>query len=442
MTLKVFDQLKKLTCSIALYFGIVGLTASLASAQSMPTGQGTAFRLDLQKLASEVDPRDAYARALYDYLRSNPVQWEDPTFFVNFVIYLISKHPGIDCDAAFANEFERRDYFTAIPAMKNTLRQIVTTTRLPTRFDVGYVIETGEYDFQNSILPFTRISGVSLNGDFSYSLNSDHNARSCAAQILQGTDVDQNAFPWEFRIVDETQKQTQPQFPFGKQLSIAPNDARTLFERFGRELFAIVSYSFRAAANGDRLVMIVPTDGQLFGLGNDAVVRVKTHVHPTMSQPGSFDFTNPLTVTLPEIDSTMEMAFTQEGFRAVGTGTRDEKGTSLTVGRTFEVNGSAAVGQSAFVMRLETAGLTTRHDYADSKLGRARQVTFFGSVDFSRATSDFAPVSGTAFIERIDRPAAVFSQHIKMAFDGGFIPQAAASSSAVEENPTNVSSND
>lgn len=128
--------------------------------------QGAAFRLDLQKLAGEVDPRDAYARALYDYLQSNPAAWEDPAFFVNFVIYLISKEPGIDCNAAFANKFERRDYFTSVPAMKETLRQIVNSTRLPNRFDVGYVIETGEYELQRNNLPFSRISSVGLNGAF------------------------------------------------------------------------------------------------------------------------------------------------------------------------------------------------------------------------------------------------------------------------------------
>lgn len=102
-----------------------------------------------------------------------------------------------------------------------------------------------------------------------------------------------------------------------------------LFERFGRELFAVVSYSFQAAGNGEKLIMIVPTDGQLVVLANEAVVRVEIYTHSTKSQPGTLDFTNPLTVTLPQLDSTMEMTFTQEGFRAVGMGTRDEKGTRI-----------------------------------------------------------------------------------------------------------------
>ncbi|MEM8631655.1 MAG: hypothetical protein AAGF74_10490 [Pseudomonadota bacterium] len=423
------------------------LLGKMLSAQQMPTGNGLAFGLDLQKLAREVDPRNAYDRALYDYLRANQRQWDDPIFYVNFLIYLMAKEPEFRCEEAFANEFERTDYFRAAPAWKEALKQIVNTTRLPNRFDVAYVIDTGEYNFDNSILPFDKITSIGMDESLSRSMNAPRNARGCASSILQGTGVSSDTFPWQFRVVDERQEQNRPSFPFGNQLRIPTADARTLFERFGRELFAIVSYQFQAATNGDRMIMVVPTDGQLFGLGKDAVVRIKTHAHPTMSQPGAFDFTSPMTVRIPDMGTSMKMRFEQQGFRAVGVGSRDEAGTALTAARTFPVNGSAAVGQSAFIMRLETEGLRIPEDQGQNIPMGPRQVTFFGSVDFSAATASVAPLRGTAFVARRYDPQygthhaqynQGFTRQVRKAFVGAFRPAASEEPAAAVSSAEGV----
>lgn len=424
-------RVQKLVAFVVV-FGAVQSLSPMAQAQQLSTGSGLAPRVDVVEAAQRLNMQDPYARAIYLFIRSNPTYMDNPQFYVGFLAYLLSTTPDFDCREAFANEFERRDYFTQAFALKDRLTEVVSTVTIPQRFDVGYTIDTGRYDFTSSTLPFSNIRSVG--SEFNYSISSN-NAQSCASQMLSGTTVDINLFPWQFEVVNETGEQGQPQFPFGQSLQVPDADARVLFQQFGRQLYAIVSYQFQAANNGDRKVQIIPTDGQLFGLASDAVVRVKSFQHPTLSQAQYFDITNPLSISVAQIGLEADLKFQQQGFRAVGEGIRQDPGTDITLGGTFPVGGSAAVGNSTFIMRLAVPRLISSMPGLNNQPTAERFLTLFGSINFSDVTQASAPVTGVAIVLQIEQDGTM-RQTQPFYFSGAFRPDSEAATAPAETAST------
>jgi hypothetical protein len=360
---------------------------------------------------------------------------DDQEFYVNFLIFLMTRSEGFNCREAFANEFERRDFFTNAFALKDQLRQIVNSVRFPQRFDIAFTVDTGRYDFTTADLPFDRVSAVGLREGLNRRISAV-NSKYCASQILSGTNVDSDKFAWVFEVVDETGQRWIPGFPFGDSLKLSDADARVLFERFGRQLYAVVSYQFLAANNGKQLIQIVPTDGQLFGLSSDAVVRVKSFAHPTLSKPSYLDVTNPLSIDLPNLDVSLDVSFVQNGFRAVGKGTRQTAGTGITSGAKTPVRGSLAVGNSVFIMRFAMPEVFQAGSHTGSGgAGGEVFMTLFGAVDFEQISENRAPVSGLVQVLEQRQGAQALNVRDSFHFNGAFRPadQASEGSAAPTE---------
>jgi hypothetical protein len=201
-------------------------------------------------------------------------------------------------------------------------------------------------------------------------------------------------------------------------------DARQLFERFGRQLYAIVSYQVRAANDGSRQIQIVATDGQLFGLSSDAVVRVQSYAHPSMSQPSYLDISNPLDLEFSDLLTKMTLQFQQQGFRAVGSGTRSGRGTDFSAARDMPVTGSGAVGNSGFILRLSSPEMLAQinenaHELRQLK-GTVGYLTVYGSVDFERVTAEAAPVSGVYVVQTINPQTGLLEGTRPLRFTGQF----------------------
>ena len=436
-----FRQFQNRIAGIAAV-SLAALLPMQAQSQQISTQSGLAAGVNLAQAARQLNMQDMYARALYLHIRGNPALLDNQQFYVGFLAYLMSTTEGFDCGQAFGNEFERRDYFTRAFALKDQLREIVSTVNIPQRFDISYTIDTGRYDFTSTTLPFSNIT--SIGSVLSRSISSQ-NARYCAQQMLEGTTVDISLFPWQFQVVNEAVKPETPGFPFGRSLQISANDARILFERFGRQLYGSVSYLFQAANNGEQKIQVIPTDGQLFGLANDAVVRVKSFSHPQLSQPSYLDITNPLAISIPVLGLNADLKFTQEGFRAVGSGTRKDKGTDITIGGEFPVDGSAAVANSTFIMRLAVPQLIGRAQGLPNTQGAQRFLTLFGAIDFGKVSNLRAPVSGSAIVLQVE-PDGNLRNSGAMAFTGAFRPTeeaapaaAAPEASQLEESPQQAS---
>ncbi len=214
---------------------LLAFSAVAPAAQQLTVGQGHAAKVNLVEEARTLSMRDTHARALYAYIRANPSVMENAQFYVNFLIYLMHKSEGFDCRQAFASEFERRDFFTNSFALKDQIRQMVNSVTIPQRFDIAYTIDTGRFDFSTSTLPFKHAS-VGLREYLSHSISAAGGASSCAHNILNGTQVSVQQFPWTFKVVDENAQQARQFFPFGTSMQLSSNDARVLFDRFGRRL--------------------------------------------------------------------------------------------------------------------------------------------------------------------------------------------------------------
>lgn len=405
---------------------VISLTGpNPSAAQQLSVSGGWALQVPLVRTAQQMDMQDVYARALYLFIRANPAVMDDPQFYVSFVSFLLSTSGNRNCAEAFANEFERRDFFNQSFTLKDQLRQVLASVSIPQRFDVSYSVDTGRYDFTKGLLPLSgaRTYETGLNQNISSNAQG-YNAQSCASQMLNGANIELNRFPWNFNVINEKGETRTPEFPFGDSVQMPANDARILYERFGRRLYAIVNYQFLAANNGERKVQVIATDGQLFGLSDDAVVRVQTYAHPALSQPNYLDITNPLQIVVPMVELEADLLFQQQGFRAVGTGTREDAGTELTMSQTFPVSGSAAVGGSTFIMRLALPNFDHRNiRYSGQQPGGQQYMTLFGSVAFSRASAQAAPVSGTAIFLQVN--AAGEMQEVNQTpFTGAFTPKA------------------
>ena len=400
--------------------------AGLVLAQFMPTqavaqnltGQaGKAAAVDLVAVAGNLSMQNAYARALFQFLRSNPNMLNDQQFYVNFVSYLISNELGHDCREAFANEFERRDFFTQSMQALPQLQQVIASKTIPDRFEISYQVITGEYDFTTGNLPFDNIRSVGE--QLGRSINSNQ-GRNCAAQMLQGTSVDSSTFPWDFRVVDEAGDNQAPGFPFARSLQVNAADARTLFEQFGRQLYSIVSYQVLAASDGTYRVQVIPTNAQLFGLSDNAVVRTRTFAHPTLAQPSYLDVATRLVVKSEPLNLDAEVVLEQEGFRAVAKGTGKGRGTGVTVGGTYEVSGSAAVGATSFIMRIAAPQLNQQVQGLRNVPGSKRYLTLYGDIDFNNITASSAPVTGRAVVLQVD-PDGRLQETNAFPFHGRFI---------------------
>ncbi|MEL6689062.1 MAG: hypothetical protein AAFP28_01980 [Pseudomonadota bacterium] len=407
---------------------VAGLGATQpVDAQQGPSGTGQAPQLDIISLAASQDLQAPYPRALYSWIKANPQRLQDANFYVNFVSYLLSTADDFDCRRAFANEFERRDYFNGVFQYQATLAQIVNSARLTQNFDRLFGIDTGRYDFQTQTLPITRRRALDQGLD--RNLNN-WEAKNCAQQMLNGTAVDTGAFPWDFQIVDENIQVKQPAFPFENTLKLPENDARIIFETFGRDLFAIVSYNFVAANNGDYKIQIFPTDGTLFGLSADAVVRIRSYRHPQAGGAATLDFTNPMKISVPAIGLETELQFEQQDFRAVGKGTRAQAATGFSASASVPVTGTAAVGNSSFIVRLEVPGYSAEVpglNRFDPTNPRQRYVTFFGKLDLTAPPSDTAPVYGTGTVleDERDRNGDWRTSRV-FRFEGAFTPKVSA----------------
>jgi len=387
---------------------LMGVPA-VAPAQVLTQQQGAALQVDLLAMARNLSMRDVYARSLYAHIRANPTVMQNPNFYVNFLIYLMMQDPEFNCQQAFASEFERRDFFTQSFNLQAELAQTINSVTIPDRFDVAYVVSTGEYDFAGSSLPLTQFQAIMpqpLSGSITaIGANTRLQGDSCARQMLTGTNVETAQFPWRFNLINEAGERRGQQFPFSGALTLPAADARQLFERFGRQLYAIVSYQVRAANDASRKIQVIATDGQLFGLSSDAVVRVKSFAHPTMSQPSYLDVSNPLDLELGELGMTMSLSFQQQGFRAVGSGTRLGNGTDFSAAVSLPVNGSGAVGSSGFIFRLSSPQMLTDTNNLHGLRplpGAERYLTVYGNVDFERITAAEAPVSGVVVVQQVN----------------------------------------
>ncbi|GAW33522.1 hypothetical protein RA2_00560 [Roseovarius sp. A-2] len=420
------SEIRALTAARLMVFTglLVCMTAlaPTAQAQQLSSSQGQATQIDFLQTAGDLSMRDMYNRSLYLFIRSNPTVLDDQEFYVNFLIFLMNRSEKFNCNKAFSNEFERRDFFTKSFALKDQLRQIINSARIPQRFDIAFTIDTGRYDFMTTDLPFDRVSAVGLREGLSRSISSSY-SRNCASSILNGTNVDSKKFAWDFQVVDENGERWTPGFPFGGSLKLSDADARVLFERFGRQLYAVVSYQFLAANNGKQLIQIVPTDGQLFGLSSDAVVRVKSFAHPALSQPSYLDVTNPLSIDIPGLDVSLDVSFVQDGFRAVGKGTRQTAGTGITSGAKTPVRGSLAVGNSVFIMRFAMPEVFKAGSHSGSgAAGGEVFMTLFGAIDFERISEKQAPVSGLVQVLEQRQGAQKLNVRDSFHFNGAFRP--------------------
>lgn len=425
---------RRLLLSFTIFVWFLTELGGPAEAQQLSVASGDASKVDLVKTAQTLSMQSTYARALYLYLRTNPSVLNDQEIYVNLVIYLLTRSPGFRCEKAFTSEFERRDFFTRAFALRPALVQAIGSAAIPQRFDVAYSVDTGSYDFAKQRLPFTPKSvgaGESMNSRIS----EEGAADKCARRILQGTQVETNRFPWRFTVVDESGERQSPRFPFGRSLTMGEADARMLFQRFGRQLYAIVGFQFLASNTGEPKIQVIPTDGQLFGLANDAVVRVKTYAHPTLSKASVLDITNPISISAPGYELEMDLQFQQQGFRAIGTGTRSEEGTSITSGSTFKVDGSAAVGGTNFIMRVATPNLDAKLSKYDQIANAQRFVTLFGHIDPEKATSDRAPVSGTAILLHYAPASGALKESRPVRFSGFFRPSTSTQETAAAQTP-------
>jgi|GEM_PF-2327179 len=423
--------------AIFLVFVMLGSAPAIAYAQQFSQSQGDATKINLVHRAQQISMQDMYSRALYQHIRSNPTAFDNPQFYANFLIFLMTRTPEFNCQKAFANEFERRDFFTQSFQLQGQIKQIVNSVTIPHRFEIAYAVNTGRYEFATGRLPFDRLQEISISHGLSHSI-SDNNARNCASIILQGTSVEVNQFPWSFQVVNEAGESSRPEFPFGNEMVLPDSDARTLFGQFGRQLYAIVSYQFQAANNGEAKVQIIATDGHLFGLSSDAVVRVKSHRHPRLSQPNYLGMTHPLSVEIAELGLDASLTFQQQGFRAVGKGTREDPGTDITLGGTVPISGSAAVGDSLFVMRLATPRLMNRvPGLPQLQAGSERFLTLIGAVDYEKISAQQAPVSGTVLILQVEQSGEMRESR-GLRFSGAFTPAEAAASKddPAKENAT------
>lgn len=369
------------------------------SAQTLSAQAGRAASVDPIAAANDLSMQNAYGRALFQFLRSNPGHLNDQQFYVNLVAYLVSTKLDHNCQDAFANEFERRDFFTRSLQMAPQLQQVIASKTIPERFEVSYQIITGEYDFTTGSLPFSRLKSVGEQLGHSISANQ---ARNCATQMLQGAQVDTNSFPWNFRVVNEAGQNETPGFPFANALQVNAADARTLFEQFGRQLYSIVGYQVLAANDGTHRVQVVPTDAQLFGLSDNAVVRVQTFAHPTLSQPTYLDVANNLELISERLGLDSAVTLEQQGFRAVAIGTAKGRGTGVTAGSTYKVTGSAAVGATSFIMRIAAPQLDLQVPELRHVPGAKRYLTLYGEVDFNNVTNTSAPVIGRAVVLQVN----------------------------------------
>jgi len=406
--------------------------------QVLSTQEGSASSVDLVETAQSLSMQDAYARALFLYIRSNPTVLNDQQFYVGLVSYLISTQIGYDCQSAFANEFERRDYFTRAFQVQPQLQQIIAGKTIPQRFEVSYRVTTGEYSFQTSSLPFGDIRSIGQQIDRSIDSGT---ANSCANQMLQGTNVDVRAFPWRFTVIDEAGQSQAPQFPFARSLQLSPADARTLFQQFGRQLYSIVAYQVLAASDGSHRVQVIATDAQLFGLSDTAVVRVQTYAHPTLSQPNYLDIASQLTVRTerspqqqrynaysqgPHLDVTVTLQ--QDGFRAVATGVAQSPGTGVTAGATQTITGSAAVGSSSFIMRMSAPQLAAQVQGLPNVPRAQRYLTVFAEIDFNKVTASSAPILGQAIVLQVSTDGTL-SETQPFPISGEFTPLEASARS-------------
>lgn len=372
-------------------------------AQDLTSQAGNAMSVDLVAATQDLSMQNAYARSLLSFIRSNPQLMSDQQFYVNFVSYLISTQLADDCRNAFSNEFERRDFFTRSFNVLPNIQQAIAAKTIPQRFEVSYQVNTGEYDFTTGNLPLTQRRSV---GDDLNSSIQSGNGRYCAQQILEGTNVETNSFPWNFTVVNEAGDRAAPGFPFSQSLQLSAADARTLFEQFGRQFYSIVGYQVLAASDGTHRVQAIPTDAQLFGLSDNAVVRVRTFAHPTLSQPNYLDIANELTVRSEELSLDATVTLEQEGFRAVATGTSQGRGTGVTAARTHKVTGSAAVGATSFIMRIAAPQLMANVPRLSNQPGSKRYLTLYGGIDFNNVTASTAPIIGSAVVLEVQADGA------------------------------------
>jgi len=407
--------------------GALTFQAAPLQAQQITRQAGDALGVDLVATARALSMRDMYARSLYEYVRSNPNSFADPTFYVNFLVFLMHQSPGFRCDQAFSNEFEKRDFFVNAqnPDLKNQIFQAISSAPITQRFDIAFTLDTQPFDFNTSRLSY-NVRAVGLAENLNQVIRVRNREQNCAQQVLQSLNVATDAFPWRFTVVDETGEAAVPSFPFGRSITVPATDARVLYERFGRQLFSVVSYRFQAANNGEHKVQVFPTDGQMFGLSSDSVVRVQTYKHPQFSQPQYLDFSNEMQLIIPDLNVDMGLKFQQQGFRAVGSGERQDPGTLISLGKSVEANGSAAVGNSVFIVRLAMPSLNVEQNI-QYQLGRDNKgehyVTLFGSLDYEKITAKVAPISGHAQLLQVDPSTGELKEvRLRSGFDGAFYP--------------------
>ncbi|MEL7299160.1 MAG: hypothetical protein AAFM92_02140 [Pseudomonadota bacterium] len=416
---------------ICAAFMAVGGASTPSSAQQAPTGSGFATKLDILGLARSQNLQAPYPRALYAWIQANPQRFQDPNFYVNFIAYLLSTADGIRCDRAFANEFERNDFFNGVFQYQQALAGIISSARLSQRYDRHFGIDTGQYVFETQTLPIQRVRGLDAGlGSNISATNGRTTPSNCARQIFQGTPVDAEAFPWRFTVVDENIRPNAPSFPFPDKLQLPASDARTIFETFGRDLFAIVSYQFVAANNGEYKIQAFPTDATLFGLSASSVVRILEFRHPQVGGAPRLDITTPMKLRASSISLAATINFEQQDFRAVGTGTRTQAATGFAPVSSVPLSGTAAVGHSSFILRLELPGYNAELPgllpYWGDETPTTRYATVFGKVDLGVEGVGQQRFRGTLkILENV--PQRGWTTSPAVPFRGSFEPEPVAS---------------
>ncbi|MEO0390896.1 MAG: hypothetical protein AAF218_08135, partial [Pseudomonadota bacterium] len=331
------------------------LSAAALTAQQLPQTSGSAAQVDLVAQVGAQSMQDLQNRAVFLAVKSRPQMFQDPSFYLAFVVSLIQGTPEFRCQEAFANEFERQAYFRDVMQLQQPILDAVLRRPVPQFIDVAYQIDTGEYDFNRQRLPFSNREaklGAQILAEGTEPRYASRR-KACAENLLRGLNLDLSRFPWRFEIQDLAGGRTHRDFIFGSGLTLSSSDAQTLLQRFGRTLYAIVTYQMRIAPDASTVLQAVPTDGHIFGLSSDSVVRVNSYRHPSIPPLGYLDMSNRLFVSLGRNKADALLTFEQTDFRAVGQGVRTTRGPdNLAQALNDPVSGSAAVGHNSFIIRL------------------------------------------------------------------------------------------
>ena len=104
---------------------------------------------------------------------------------------------------------------------------------------------------------------------------------------------------------------------------------------------------------------------------------------------------------------------------------RKDAGTGITSATELPLSGSAAVGNSVFIMRFTMPETFKSTNSYSNTTGGDSFLTLFGSVDFERLTATAAPVSGVVQVLEQDPNQPELVVRDRFGFQGVFRPDGA-----------------